>query len=135
VTAWTADQDVLPSELALTLKQVDNGKKIPPSGWKCEMEGCTKTENLWMNLTDGTILCGRRQPDGSGGNGHALMYFEKTGFPLCVKLATITAEGRGDVFSYAEDDMVKDPFLAEHLSHFGIDIAQMQKVSGTSGEG
>ena len=33
-----------------------------------------------------------------------------------------------DVFSYLEDDMVKDPYLVEHLKHFGIDIAQMQKV-------
>ena len=33
-----------------------------------------------------------------------------------------------DVFSYDEDDMVEDPNLAQHLAHFGINIAQMEKV-------
>lgn len=33
-----------------------------------------------------------------------------------------------DVYSYDEDDMVLDPNLAEHLSHFGIDMLKMQKV-------
>lgn len=50
--------------------------QVPPSGWKCEQ--CDKTDNLWLNLTDGKILCGRRQLDGSGGNNHALEHYEKT---------------------------------------------------------
>lgn len=33
-----------------------------------------------------------------------------------------------DVYSYDEDDMVLDPNLAEHLSHFGINMLRMQKV-------
>ena len=33
-----------------------------------------------------------------------------------------------DVYSYAEDDMVIDPLLADHLAHFGIDIMSMKKV-------
>ena len=33
-----------------------------------------------------------------------------------------------DVYSYDEDDMVEDPNLAQHLAHFGINIAQMEKV-------
>ncbi len=48
-----------------------------------------------MNLTDGTILCGRKYFDGSGGNNHALEHFRKTGFPLAVKLGTITPNGAG----------------------------------------
>ena len=43
---------------AETLKQLDNGKKVPPTGWKCER--CELTTNLWLNLTDGAILCGRK---------------------------------------------------------------------------
>lgn len=31
-------------------------------GWKCAR--CDLKENLWLNLTDGTILCGRRYFDG-----------------------------------------------------------------------
>lgn len=55
-------------------------------------------------------------------------HYRQTGFPLAVKLGTITADGKGDVFSYAEDDMVEDPFLADHLKHFGINVQQLQKV-------
>ena len=106
-----------------------------------------------MNLTDGTILCGRKyfdgefitlslppdpltlgvkfhsspQPPGSGGNNHAVEYYDTTKYPLAVKLGTITPDG-ADVYSYDEDDMVLDPKLNEHLAHFGIDIASMTKV-------
>ena len=33
-----------------------------------------------------------------------------------------------DVFSYDEDDMVEDPYLAKHLAHFGINVAALEKV-------
>jgi ubiquitin carboxyl-terminal hydrolase 5/13 len=66
-----------------------------PSGWKCEK--CDLTNNLWLNLTDGSILCGRRYYDGSGGNNHAVEHYELTKYPLAVKLGTITADGAGKV--------------------------------------
>jgi hypothetical protein len=34
-----------------------------------------------------------------------------------------------DVYSYAEDDTVEDPLLADHLAHFGIDFSSLRKVS------
>ena len=53
------------------LVQLDTGKKVPPSGWKCEK--CDLTKNLWLNLSDGSILCGRKYFDGTGeGGGYAL---------------------------------------------------------------
>ncbi|XP_067009453.2 ubiquitin carboxyl-terminal hydrolase 5 [Anabrus simplex] len=114
------------SKHAHCLLQLDNGKRIPPSGWKCEK--CDLTQNLWLNLTDGSILCGRKFFDGSGGNDHAVQHYRETNYPLAVKLGTITPDGKGDVFSYDEDDMVEDPNLAQHLSHFGINISQMEKT-------
>lgn len=63
---------------AANLKQLDNGKKIPPSGWKCEK--CDLTQNLWLNLTDGSILCGRKFYDGTGGNDHAVEHYRVTGY-------------------------------------------------------
>ena len=42
-------------------------------------------------------------------------------------LGTITANG-GDVYSYDEDDMVEDPNLANHLSHWGINMMNMEKT-------
>lgn len=114
------------SKYAKDLVQLDNGRKVPPSGWKCQM--CDLTNNLWLNLTDGTILCGRRFFDGSGGNDHALKYYEEAGYPLAVKLGTITSDGKADVFSYAEDEMVDDPWLSKHLAHFGIKIGSLEKT-------
>ncbi|XP_028984775.1 ubiquitin carboxyl-terminal hydrolase 5 isoform X1 [Betta splendens] len=119
------------SRHAADLKQLDNGLKIPPSGWRCEV--CDLQENLWMNLTDGKVLCGRRYFDGSGGNNHALLHFQETGYPLAVKLGTITPDG-ADVYSYDEDDMVLDSKLPEHLSHFGIDMMTMEKTERTMTE-
>ncbi|KAG5856255.1 hypothetical protein ANANG_G00006100 [Anguilla anguilla] len=121
----------LESRHAADLKQLDNGIKIPPSGWKCEV--CDLQENLWMNLSDGKVLCGRRYFDGSGGNNHALLHFQQTGYPLAVKLGTITPDG-ADVYSYEEDDMVLDAKLPEHLSHFGINMMTMEKTERTMTE-
>lgn len=96
VAQWTADKKKI-SKYAKDLKQLDNGVIVPPTGWKCAK--CDKTENLWLNLTDGTILCGRRNWDGTGGNNHAVSHYEVTNYPLAVKLGTITAdlEGAGNV--------------------------------------
>lgn len=95
IQQWVEQREV--SLYSLELKQLDNGVKVPPRGWKCAK--CDLTENLWMNLTDGTILCGRKNWDGTGGNGHALQHFQQTGYPLCVKLGTITAEGQAGLGS------------------------------------
>lgn len=120
---WDGEKRVV-SKHANNLLQLENGKKIPPLGWKCEK--CDKRDNLWLNLTDGSILCGRKFFDGSGGNNHALDHYAVAKHPLAVKLGTITPDG-ADVYSYDEDDMVEDPKLKEHLAHFGINIAVMEK--------
>lgn len=124
---WEGDKKII-SKHAESLLQLDNGKKIPPTGWKCEQ--CDLTTNLWLNLTDGSILCGRRFFDGTGGNNHAVEYYQRVKYPLAVKLGTITADG-ADVYSYDEDEMVEDPHLAKHLAHFGINISSLQKTEKT----
>ncbi|KAL3215825.1 hypothetical protein MRX96_033440 [Rhipicephalus microplus] len=124
---WDGEKRV-PSKHSDTLVQLDNGVKVAPTGWKCER--CDLTENLWLNLTDGAILCGRKYHEGSGGNNHSLEHFKNTGYPLVVKLGTITPEG-ADVHSYDEDDMVIDTNLAKHLEHFGIEISKMKKTEKT----
>lgn len=76
--------------------------------------------------------------DGSGGNSHALQHYEETGkkYPLCVKLGTITPDGRGDCFSYAadEDSLIENPKLPEHLKHFGIEVKELEKTEKTMAE-
>ncbi|XP_062018415.1 ubiquitin carboxyl-terminal hydrolase 14 [Rosa rugosa] len=132
LAAWTADKKQT-SVYAMNLQQIDNGIVVPSSGWKCSK--CDKRDNLWMNLTDGTILCGRKNWDGTGGNNHAIEHYKDTGFPLAVKLGTITADlEAADVFSYPEDDSVLDPLLAQHLAFFGIDFSSLQKTEMTTAE-
>ncbi|XP_062180355.1 ubiquitin carboxyl-terminal hydrolase 14-like [Phragmites australis] len=132
LAAWVADKKKI-SAYAMDLQQLDNGVIVPPTGWKCSK--CDKTENLWLNLTDGMVLCGRKLWDGSGGNNHAIEHYKETKYPLAVKLGTITSDlEAADVFSYPEDDSVEDPLLAQHLSHFGIDFSSLQKTEMTTAE-
>ena len=135
---WSADSEIKESKHAATLVQIDSsGKKISsdPSTWVCEMSG--DKDNLWLNLSTGYIGGGRKNWDGTGGSGAALVHFEATGkqYPLCVKLGTITAHG-ADIWSYApdEDTLVTDAKLAEHLSHWGIDIQRLEKTDTTMAE-
>ncbi|KAK3574764.1 hypothetical protein QTP86_017512 [Hemibagrus guttatus] len=121
--SWEEELQV--SKHARSLRQQENGVRIPPGGWKCAK--CEMRENLWLNLTDGSVLCGKWFFDGSGGNGHALEHYKETKFPLAVKLDTITPDG-ADVYSFDEEEAVLDPHIAEHLTHFGIDMLKMQRT-------
>ncbi|ERE87697.1 ubiquitin carboxyl-terminal hydrolase 5 isoform 2 [Cricetulus griseus] len=116
---------------AFNLKQLYNPDWIPQCGCKCSK--CDMRENLWLNLTDGSILCGRWYFDGSGGNDHAVEHYTETGYPLAVKLDTITPDG-ADLYSYDENDILMNTSLAESLSHLGIDILKMQKTDKTKAE-
>ncbi|PIC52819.1 hypothetical protein B9Z55_002766 [Caenorhabditis nigoni] len=116
------------------LEQSDEGKVLALSGWNCEVEDCGLSENLWLNLTDGAIRCGRSQFLANGektrGNGHMQDYFNATRFPLVVKLGTISSNLESiDVFSYDEDDAVIDPNIVKHLMHFGLDPEKMEKTA------
>ncbi|KAJ9512241.1 hypothetical protein QJQ45_012796 [Haematococcus lacustris] len=133
---WEEERRV--SRYAADLVQLDTaGRKVSPNpkDWRCEESGVT--DNLWLNLSTGFIGSGRQAWDGSGGTGAALRHYEATGrrYPLVVKLGTITPHG-ADVYSYAadEDDMVTDPLLAQHLSHWGIDMMQMDKTAASMAE-
>lgn len=133
ISAWEADnQPLAESKHARDLKQLDNGVKIAPTGHKCSQ--CDLDNNLYLCLTCGEISCGRKNWDGSGGNGHALVHFDNTGHPIAVKLGTITPEGKADIYSYAEQDMVLDPHLKDHLAHFGINIMDLRKTDKTLAE-
>ena len=45
-----------------------------------------------MNLSSGSVFCGRKYFDGTGGNNHAIEYYDRTKYPLAVKLGTITPQ-------------------------------------------
>ena len=66
---WEEELNRKESKYARTLVQLPCERKISmnPADWKCDFTGVT--DNLWLNLSDGTIGSGREQWDGSGGNG------------------------------------------------------------------
>ena len=84
-TTWNGEIRPV-SKHTQTLLQLDNGRKISPSGWKCDQ--CDLKDNLWLNLTDGAIMCGRKFFDGTGGNNHAAEHYAKKKYPLAVKLGS-----------------------------------------------
>jgi Zn-finger in ubiquitin-hydrolases and other protein len=89
---------------------------------------CGLRGNAWLNLTDGAVHCGRRQYDGSGGNGCALKNASANKSTLVVKLGTVRVDLSArlifaDVFSYARHDEVLDPKLALRLALLGLDPA------------
>eukprot|EP00164_Ancoracysta_twista_P002700 GFYU01003594.1.p1 GENE.GFYU01003594.1~~GFYU01003594.1.p1 ORF type:complete len:771 (-),score=253.40 GFYU01003594.1:21-2333(-) len=97
-------------------------------------QSCELNNNLWLCLVCGSLGCGRRQYDGSGGNGHALDHATSSGHGASVKLGTITPEGKADLYCYICDDDRTDPKLAEHLRHFGIDVAAQKKTEQSTQE-
>ncbi|KAH7721977.1 ubiquitin carboxyl-terminal hydrolase [Aphelenchoides avenae] len=116
------------------LIQIHSDKQIPYEGWQCEEDGCDLRENLWLNLGDGTIKQYLDAGVVTPGNGHMKIHYEANpGFPLIVKLGTITPEGDADIHSYDEESgpsegKVKDPELAKHLAFFGLDITKFKKT-------
>ena len=86
-SSWDGEKRFI-SKHSANLLQLPNPVQIPsnPNSWKCSQ--CDISKNLWMNLTDGVILCGRKQLDGTGGNNHAIEHYDKTKYPLAVKLGT-----------------------------------------------
>ena len=95
---------------------------------------CDLRTNLWLNLHDGHLGCGRRYFDGSGGNNHAVDHFNATQHGIALKLGTITADGTASIHCYKCDDDVLDHKLAEHLAVLGIDIATQTKTEKTIAE-
>ncbi|XP_026191912.1 ubiquitin carboxyl-terminal hydrolase 5 [Cyclospora cayetanensis] len=136
--AWV--EEIFPSKYAEDLPVVPNPPRISPANWKCA--DCGASTNLWLNLSDGFIGCGRKLYGAGGGcadgrEGAAIRHYKETGsiYPLIVKLGTISPDS-ADVFSYApdEDSTVIDPKLPEHLARFGIESQQLRKTERSTNE-
>lgn len=121
VKAW--EQEMTACEHTLTLHQEDVKETQLTKCSQCDLQ-----ENLWLCLVCGTLSCGRAQFGGGGGNGHGLQHVEATSHSLAVKLGSITPDGTADVYCYACDEERIDPMLQDHLSHWGIKLADRQKT-------
>lgn len=91
---------------------------------QCDLEG-----NLWLCLSCGELGCGRRQIDGSGGNGHASNHYSTSRHPCSVKLGTLK-NAHPDVYCYVCDEMVLDPHLDRHLELYNIDRSVINPEKG-----
>lgn len=76
----------------------------------------------------GHLGCGRKNYDGSGGNGHASQHFENEHHSVSLKLGTISPDGSASIYCYACDEDVSDEQLGEHLSKLGIDVLKQTKT-------
>jgi ubiquitin carboxyl-terminal hydrolase 5/13 len=88
---------------------------------------CDLRANLWLCLHCGNVGCGRKQFGGEGlpGNSHALEHYNQTHHPVAVKLGSITADGKADVYCYTDDEEIIDPELSMHLENWGIRLADV----------
>ncbi|SCO65933.1 ubiquitin carboxyl-terminal hydrolase 13, putative [Plasmodium vivax] len=130
--------EIKESKYAKDLVQLPN---ITIKNENLECAVCKAKKNIWLNLSDGYIGCGRKIFNYGGGclnneEGAALKHFYDSGkkYPLVVKLGTITKEGEADVFSYADDenDSVIDPYIDVHLKNLGINITSLNKTEVTT---
>ena len=53
---------------------------------------------------------------------------------MTVKLGSITAEGKADIFCYTDDEEIVDPELQTHLKHWGIDIKEVVQTEKSLAE-
>lgn len=94
----------------------------------CQCSMCDLKQNLWLCLECGNLGCGRSQFGGLGGNSHALAHSDMSAHGVAVKLGSITADGSADIYCYKCNEERVDPNLAEHLSHWGINLAGREKT-------
>ncbi|PYI31436.1 ubiquitinyl hydrolase [Aspergillus indologenus CBS 114.80] len=124
VKAW--EQEFIPCEHTLCVEQSSSRQLESQELAQCSM--CNLKENLWLCLECGNLGCGRSQFGGVGGNSHGLAHFEMTSHAVAVKLGSITAEGSADIFCYKCNEERTDPDLAQHLGHWGINLADREKT-------
>ncbi|ORX99167.1 ubiquitinyl hydrolase [Basidiobolus meristosporus CBS 931.73] len=130
VKAW--EEEIVSCQHTQGLVQEEGRQLEAQSMASCQ--ACDLKENLWLCLTCGSLGCGRKQFDGSGGNGHGLQHFQETGHGISCKLGTITPEGTADIYCYLCDDQRIDPCLSQHLAHFGVDVADSRKTEKSMAE-
>ncbi|KAI3380686.1 hypothetical protein SNEBB_004457 [Seison nebaliae] len=107
---------------------------------------CELRSNLWLNLSDGSIGCGRNNGIAAStttnpsdmiptGNNHALLHYKNTNkkYPLVVKLGTLT-DTQSEVYSYGEDNFVRYRHLDKNLERLGIDRKNFKKMEKTTVE-
>lgn len=87
VTEWELELHTCPHTENLDQSLVQGhikGKAMANCG-ECDLKS-----NLWLCMHCGHLGCGRRQYDGTGGNGHGVGHWETAQHMVALKLGTIT---------------------------------------------
>ena len=123
------DETLSPAQYAPPLPFTTRAGYVKESDWVCQ-KCALKCDNLWLNLSDGSILCGRKYREGtiftndeeikpSEGHGHAHDNYRETNHPLVVQISSISPYG-AKVYSFSQDEFVFDEHLSELLERLGI---------------
>jgi len=132
VQTW--QETVQPCEHTLSLHQDPVSAFAAARSALKKCQECEMGDNLWLCMGCGYVGCGRRQFDGSGGNGHAAKHAQSQGHVVSLKLGTISPEGSADIFCYTCDEMRSDPHLSQHLALFDIHVEQAERTTKSMAE-
>ena len=125
----TGDSNLEPFEFEGEFPFVREVPRVRAYNWICQDCGLSST-NLWLNLSDGSILCGRKYREGtiftgedeilgSPGHGHAYKNYRETGHPLIVNVHSINPWG-ARCYSYKQDNFVHVENLSSYFERLGI---------------
>lgn len=125
----------------LEVKPCDHSRQLLKNqqveSFKVDISRCSDCEmsvNLWLCLLCGNLGCGRKNFDGTGGNGHGVAHYNVKKHPLAVKTGTISGSDQPSVYCYICDDDVSVPDMETALRKFGIDQKRMKKTEKTINE-
>eukprot|EP01054_Gregarina_sp_Poly1_P003789 Gregarina_sp_Poly_1__3788@NODE_2125_length_2634_cov_101_701208_g1368_i0_p1_GENE_NODE_2125_length_2634_cov_101_701208_g1368_i0NODE_2125_length_2634_cov_101_701208_g1368_i0_p1_ORF_typecomplete_len813_score132_17UCH/PF00443_29/2_6e13UCH/PF00443_29/2_2e19zfUBP/PF02148_19/1_5e10UCH_1/PF13423_6/12UCH_1/PF13423_6/2_3e08UBA/PF00627_31/1_3e04UBA/PF00627_31/6_7e02UBA/PF00627_31/0_0001DUF3203/PF11462_8/0_47_NODE_2125_length_2634_cov_101_701208_g1368_i0532491 len=108
---------------------------VAPQEWQCQF--CGKKKNLWLNLSDGYIGCGRRQygVEDSGclgaREGAAIQHYSAhPDYHVCVKLGTLSSVNV-EAYSYKFDDFVIVRNVDHYLENIGVSRENLQQTESS----
>lgn len=137
----TAYESVELASWELDLKPCSHSRLLSenkqPVSVKVNLSKCTDCDlsaNLWLCLICGNLGCGRKNFDGTGGNGHGIAHFQKSKHPISLKTGTISGFEQPSVYCYTCDEDIAVPNISKILNSFGIDSRKMSKTEKTMNE-
>ena len=92
------------------------------------------SSNLWLCADCGSLGCGRKYHDGTGGNNHGIEHYEKTGHKVSIKLGTIAANTKPSCYCYTCNDETSVFEIEKVLAKLGLDLKSFIKTEKTINE-
>ena len=87
-------------------KQYPHSNQIRGTGNFDKCVDCDLKSNLWLCLECGSVGCGRKYHDGTGGNNHGIDHFNSSGHNVSIKLGTVAVDCNPSCYCYKCNDEV-----------------------------